>query len=101
MRHLLEGERMKTPKRIAEMSEKERADTLRRLSETLHFSAIVARQAGDKLWKPMEELADRLLRDGDTISADRSEIAVNVINEAMDLLGRFELNHPGSKSTLH
>lgn len=92
---------MKKPKRIEEMSTEERADTLRRLSQTLHFSAIVAKQAGDMLCKPLEELADRLLRDGAAISTDRSEVAIDVIAEAMNLLGRFELNHPGSKSTLH
>ena len=92
---------MKKPKRIEEMSTEERADTLRRLSQTLHFSAIVAKQAGDMLCKPLEELADRLLRDGAAISTDRSEVAIDVIAEAMNLLGRFELNHLGSKSTLH
>lgn len=92
---------MKKPKRIEEMSAEERADTLRRLSQTLHFSAIVARQAGDMICKPLEELADRLLRDGTAISTDRSEVAISVIAEAMSLLGRFERNHPGSKSTLH
>ncbi len=92
---------MKTPKRIHEMSTQERADTLRRLSDTLHFSAILARQAGDEIWKPLEELADRMLRDGPALSTGRSEVAVNVINEAMELLGRFELRHPGSRSTLH
>ena len=92
---------MKKPKRIEEMSIEERADTLRRLSQTLHFSAIVARQAGDMLCKPLEELADRLLRDGAAISTDRSEVAIDVIAEAMNLLGRFELSHSGNKSTLH
>ncbi|MBW9054835.1 hypothetical protein [Rhizobium mesosinicum] len=92
---------MKKPKRIEEMNAMERAATLRRLSQTLHFSAVVARQAGDMACKQLEELADRLLRDGPAISADRSEVALNVIAEAMDLLGRFEMNHPASKSTLH
>ena len=55
---------MKKPKRIEEMNTMERADTLRRLSQTLHFSAVVARQAGDRACKQLEELADRLLRDG-------------------------------------
>lgn len=81
------------------MTIEERGYVLTTLGKTLHFSATIAKHHGDPIWKPLKKLGDRVLADFAEIACDASDQADAVILEAIELLGRCELDRP--RGTLH
>lgn len=84
-----------------ELTKDQRLAALLLLSETLHFSALVAKGNGDHLSTVMEELADRLFRDREKISSSPAATSDAIVKEALAILERFEASNPGVSSTRH
>ena len=81
-------------KTIAEMTPGEREQVLRTLAKRLQSSSSIAKHESDPIWRPLQEFAERLLRDVDDIAIDDAESAAKVVLEAIKLLCKFEMNQP-------
>lgn len=84
-----------------EQTRDQRVAALLLLSETLHFSALVAKGNRDQMSTVMEELADRLFRDREEIASLPVAAADALVKEALEILARFETSNPDISSTRH
>jgi hypothetical protein len=71
------------------------------LSETLHFSALVAKRKGDRFSDVMEQLADSLFRDREEIASSPVATSDAIVKEALDILSRFEVSNRDVSRTRH
>lgn len=87
-----------TDKSFADMTSPERRKVLLVLTGTLRLSSLIAEQNGDPLAHQMSDLAARLERDAEEIAVDTAQTASTVIQDAIQLSGKFELLHPGGQT---
>ncbi len=92
---------MRQIKPANELTRDQRLAALLLLSETLHFSALVAKGNGDRLSTVMEELAGRLFRDREKIASSSFATSDAIVKEALDMLARFKMANPEVSSTRH
>jgi len=88
------------PKAIDDMTVEEREEFLVTLAESLLLSASIAKHEGDDLGLEMERLGKQLLMDAASIAADGTRKADEIVLTAINLLAKFELGNPGSR-TIH